>query len=263
MDPSSPQQPKPTPEQLDTRAKNIEAVKQLLTPEEWADVREAAYAEKYAETATTFAKTLEELNRLKSSVGKLYGHFQNVMHKWSIPSLTSYGKEQDRPVPESVVKFPPPEPQPLVKPKGKAVFRFDPDNQNLVPVPEAPVPPSPPEKKESAAPTPKKKRAPSRFPRTPAPAKETAWRRELMEKQIKLRPSRVDEILSRLTAEGFPVSKPYYAEIVEGRRSRIRTLVLADIYLLIRHRVLHREAPGRYAWVKGVPANYKSFSNKK
>ena len=267
MDPSQqPQTPEPlkppTPEELETRAKNIEAVKQLLTPEEWADVREAAYREQYAETALHFSKTLEELNRLRNSVGKLYGHFNNVMLKWRIPALTSYGKEQDRPVPGNAVVFPPPEPpaaQPLVKPKGKTVYRFDPEAQNLTPIPE-----TLPTKKESAvppAPAKPKKRASSRFPRTPAPKKETAWRRDLMEKQLKLRPSTADEIMSRLTADGFPVRKPYYAQIVEGRSPRIRTLVLADLYLLIRHKVLRREGPGRYAWVKGATATYKSFSN--
>jgi hypothetical protein len=258
----------PTPEELAaTRAKNIEAVRQLLTPEEWVEVREAAYAE--AETANIRAFR-EELARFKSSIGRLYGHFNNVMIKWKITALNPFGKEQqDRPVPgvavaagENRSRAPeeaPPSSLPLVKPKGKTVYRFDPAQPTLIPVPETPgpepktsVPPPPP-----SAPV-KKKRAPSRFPRKLAPAKEIAWRRELMEKQLKLRPSTLDEILSRLSAEGFPVSKPYYAEIVAGRRPRLRTLVAADLYLLICRKVLRGDGKGRYAWARDLPNRYKS-----
>jgi hypothetical protein len=79
-----------------------------------------------------------------------------------------------------------------------------------------------------------------------------------MERQLKLRPSTPDEILSRLSAEGFPVGTPYYRERTRGKSLRLRLLIAADLYLLVRRKVLRRDEKGRYAWVRDLPNRYKS-----
>ena len=229
----------PEPEKT-TRAKNIEAVKALLTPEEWAEVKEAAYSERRAETpippppdtqnARLAAETLKSLKSLRYSVGRLFGHFNNVMRKWEITPLNSFNK------PSTPVAVDPGETEerellPLKKP---------------TPVP----PPSRPPKKRTT------------FGRELAPPGEVKLRRNLMERELKLRPATLNEIIARLKEEGFPVDSPYYARRKKSRGSetRLKSLLSADLYLLMFNKVVRRSDDGFYKWIpnNGVATPYAS-----
>jgi hypothetical protein len=237
---SNPEPMEPSPlssEELATRTKIIEAVKGLLTEPEWAVVRQAACEEQYAEiiarynqTKKALDKTHDDLTRLRWSVGRLFGHFNNVMAKWDIRPLNTFAKSA-RSVPEA-----------------------EPTGNHVPPEPEEVPPPSP-----VVFATRLRKRAvrKSSAPQV-APTKEIEWRRELMEKQLRLRPSTVEEILARFQAEGFPIHTPYYAERMSGRDvPRLRTLVVSDLSLLMYNGAVSREKE-RYRWVKDLRHPYKS-----
>jgi hypothetical protein len=224
----------------DVRTKNIEAVKALLSPEEWDEVKEAAYAERKAGTpkpsasdtqaAALAQETLASLKSLRYSIGRLYGHFNNVMRKWNITPLNSFNKPAAEVPLEPEPPKDKPEPPPVKKP---------------TPVPPAPKPP--------------KRRVSVK--RELAPPEEVKWRRELAEKQLKLRPSSLGEIIARLKADGFPVNSPYYsAKTSERKDTRLRTLISADLYLLMFNRVVLRTEAGLYKWIpnNGVKLPYAS-----
>lgn len=224
-----------------TREKNIEAVKALLTPEEWAEVKEAAYSERRAEApipplppdtqnALLAAETLKSLKSLRYSVGRLFGHFNNVMRKWEITPLNSFNKPST----------------PVAVDPGETEERETPPLKKPTPVP---PPPSPPKKRTT-------------FERELAPPSEVKFRRSLMEKAIKLRPSTLNEIIVRLKEEGFPVDSPYYARRKKSRGSetRLKSLVSADLYLLMFNKVVRRSDDGFYKWIpnNGVATPYAS-----
>jgi hypothetical protein len=227
----------PAAEAKTERAKNIEAVKALLTPEEWAEIKEEAYSERRAEApippldtsdALLAAEALKTLKTLRYSIGRLYGHFNNVMLKWNITPLNSFNK------PARAVSVDPEETEEREIPPVKKP---------------TPVPPSPT--------TPKKRRT---VERELAPPEEVKRRRNLMENQLKLRPSTLAEILARLKVEGFPVTSAYYSHRTRGRETRLQTLVSADLYLLMFNKVVLRNKAGLYQWIpnNGVEAPYSS-----
>jgi hypothetical protein len=216
------------------KAKNIEAFKELLTPEEWDEVKDAAYTERLAERKTQEAaiafETLETLRKLRYSVGRLYGHFNNVMAKWSIPALNTFNKAAVAIAIQSCNTDDLEEDAATVEtPEKKA--------------PEVVPPVEPP-------PVAAKTRKRNITARKAAPSAEVAMRRELLEKQLKLRPSTFDEILSRLKADGFPVGTPYYTERVgSDNRVRLVTLLKGDLHSLMRNKIVRQDADKRYRWI--------------
>jgi type IV secretory pathway VirB10-like protein len=244
-----------------------------------------AFLEEYASAhslheQTTLALAASEglMARLKSSVGRLYGHFNNVMLKWGIVATNTYGREACADIPfenggESEPSASRPPLYPLPQKKSRPLYQFDQQKQKLVPAAAAaassppPPPPSVTEKKP-ATPTSKtpvaaavperRRRSSSKFTRKNAPEKEELlWRRELTEKQLKLRPSTIRDVLARLAADGFPVTFPYYAEKVRNKSSRLVTVVSADLYLLVHNGAAKREG-NLYSWVADRPDRYKS-----
>lgn len=203
-----------------------ETIKGLLSEGEWTDLKTVISAEDRQLIDELQKQRNAAVNgdrKLRNSLGKLYGHFTSVMKCYDITPITSSGKEIS-PLEE--------------KPQGQPeiVQRL----QEAI--------------KSSRKVTPKVKQT-----HVVAPATEIRWRRQIMENQLQQQASNVDDILTRLEKDGFPVKTDYYACKLDGHSTRLRACLHADLHLLY-HRGAVSKKEGKYTWVTGVPDRYRKLT---
>lgn len=73
--------------------KTIDAVIELCGKEDFNEIVEIAVKQRIDQSKEVALQ--KELSRLRNSVGRLYGHFTNVLRKWNIAPLTNLGQEME------------------------------------------------------------------------------------------------------------------------------------------------------------------------